>query len=272
MNKKIIILAVLVLIVATVIVLAIFPGSRPPIYIDEDMKRCEVTEDCVAVGCSCYCSGCGGFAFDDIVNKEFADAWYRQYDCRPAEVCPEVCCPPVVIACENKVCTTKEVITNLGKYSEEAIERLAIDYLLSRKDELDIRDVADINITKVTPYNNRFTIRYTQSYKGIPVHYSGSSALSMESDGEVYNIKHYWYRPEITSPVTAEISAKEAEDIAKVYYKAVAIDFFEETKLYILPPDKLVWEVKMAEPVYKDAFINAITGEIVSEYDNLMTE
>jgi hypothetical protein len=72
-----------------------------------DMRSCASAGDCVPVGCSCTCSGCGGFSFEDVVNKKCEDRWYHRHDCKPTHVCPEVCCPPRTLACENRMCSVK---------------------------------------------------------------------------------------------------------------------------------------------------------------------
>lgn len=75
----------------------------------EVSKQCDTPEDCVPVGCECTCSGCGGFSYEDIVNKDSVDAWYLIHDCSPPQVCPEVCCPPMEKVCENNVCAVKQL-------------------------------------------------------------------------------------------------------------------------------------------------------------------
>ena len=79
-----------------------------PVSISE-MKYCKSAEDCMPVGCGCSCSGCGGFSYDDIVNKKYADLWYKQNKCEPAKICPTVCCPQRSIVCsDNNVCGAME--------------------------------------------------------------------------------------------------------------------------------------------------------------------
>ena len=74
-----------------------------------DMKYCISADDCVPVGCRCSCSGCGGFSYEDIVNKKYVDAWYYQQGCKSAQTCPEVCCTPKTIACEDNSCIVKDL-------------------------------------------------------------------------------------------------------------------------------------------------------------------
>ncbi|MBW2262078.1 MAG: hypothetical protein JRG91_08910 [Deltaproteobacteria bacterium] len=78
-------------------------GSPEPAPVD-DWKQCHEAEDCVPVGCGCSCSGCGGFSSEDIINKDHEDAWYEKKGCEPAHVCPEVCCPPMTIVCQDGQC------------------------------------------------------------------------------------------------------------------------------------------------------------------------
>ena len=75
----------------------------------EEMKYCEFDSDCVPVGCVCTCSGCGGFSYEDIINKKYTNAWYYQKNCKPAEICPMVCCGPTKAVCENNMCVVKPI-------------------------------------------------------------------------------------------------------------------------------------------------------------------
>jgi|GEM_PF-6885376 len=79
---------------------------------DEMFRQCASRSDCVSVGCSCNCSGCGGFSYEDVINKKYVDAWYEKEDCKPAQACPEVCCSPRTIECENKICVVKDKPNN----------------------------------------------------------------------------------------------------------------------------------------------------------------
>lgn len=71
------------------------------------MKYCETKEDCVVVDCSCSCSGCGGFSYDDAINKKYTEAWYTKNLCTKSRVCPTECCPRSEIVCENNLCIVK---------------------------------------------------------------------------------------------------------------------------------------------------------------------
>ena len=52
-----------------------------------NMRSCSSAGDCTPVGCSCTCSGCGGFSYEDVVNKKCRDRWYEEHDCKPAKIC-----------------------------------------------------------------------------------------------------------------------------------------------------------------------------------------
>ena len=79
-------------------------GDAAPSTAD-DMKACDTTDDCVTVACACKCSGCGGFYFEDVVNKVFEERWYEEKGCTKANVCPEVCCPgKMTLACAEGRC------------------------------------------------------------------------------------------------------------------------------------------------------------------------
>ncbi len=70
----------------------------------DEWKACHEAEDCVAVGCSCSCSGCGGFSSEDVISKDFEEAWYEEKGCERVHVCPEVCCDPMTIVCQDGLC------------------------------------------------------------------------------------------------------------------------------------------------------------------------
>ena len=77
----------------------------------EEMKSCNTKEDCVVVDCGCSCSGCGGFSYDDAVNKEYEKSWYLANNCEKTadKKCPEVCCLAAELVCENNQCMVKRI-------------------------------------------------------------------------------------------------------------------------------------------------------------------
>lgn len=87
----------------------IIENADPDNFDEKYMKYCDSDNDCTPVGCSCYCSGCGGFSYDDIVNKKYVNAWYNQEGCRPAELCSMTCCEPRKVVCENQLCSTVRI-------------------------------------------------------------------------------------------------------------------------------------------------------------------
>lgn len=78
------------------------PSTPETVY-----RACEVDDDCLPVECSCKCSGCGGFSYEDVVNKKYAQWWYQSHQCLPNKNCPMVCCPAVFTVCENQLCQVK---------------------------------------------------------------------------------------------------------------------------------------------------------------------
>jgi hypothetical protein len=68
---------------------------------------CQTVADCVHVGCGCKCSGCGGFDYEEIINKNSKEEWYGQHNCPESTICPQVCCGPVTIFCENNICLAR---------------------------------------------------------------------------------------------------------------------------------------------------------------------
>ncbi|MEM1988319.1 MAG: eight-cysteine-cluster domain-containing protein [Candidatus Woesearchaeota archaeon] len=76
-----------------------------------NMYYCEDREDCTLVGCGCKCSGCGGVSYDEAINKDYVNQWYKLNNCKPAtekDVCPMVCCPRVEVDCIDNRCVAIE--------------------------------------------------------------------------------------------------------------------------------------------------------------------
>lgn len=78
--------------------------GAPKLDIPDDPKYCDVADDCVAVSCSCYCSGCNGFPWEDVVNEAYYDAWYEEQGCEWPQYCTTGCCPSAEIACVDNQC------------------------------------------------------------------------------------------------------------------------------------------------------------------------
>lgn len=153
---------------------------------------------------------------------------------------------------------------------DQEAEEVARDFLLLLKDELYISSVSDITIDEIR-LNNSITVNYHQDFKDVPV-YDSLGLISMTQYGEIYTLKHIWY-PNIAVPtIIPAISMVNIKKMALEHYEVDNIDFFEEPKLYVLSPDKLVWLVKMGEPVHKNAIMDALTGSVLSERSNLMRE
>ena len=79
-------------------------GNEKP----QSSKYCDSANDCEPVGCYCGCSGCGGFAAADAVNKNHIQEWYTEHNCTKPNRCLDVCCSPRNIVCENNLCMIKE--------------------------------------------------------------------------------------------------------------------------------------------------------------------
>jgi len=81
-------------------------GGQAPVKTptEEEMRTCGTADDCVPVGCSCDCSGCGGFSSEDIVSKKYEDLWYEKHACEKEKMCLEVCCPDRTVVCESGLC------------------------------------------------------------------------------------------------------------------------------------------------------------------------
>jgi hypothetical protein len=82
------------------------PGAAGPSPQEPDgLRACDDPADCVAVRCGCSCSGCGGFDYDDAVNRRFESWWYEAHDCQKSRICPMVCCPKRALVCDDGRCT-----------------------------------------------------------------------------------------------------------------------------------------------------------------------
>lgn len=158
------------------------------------------------VVCECYCSGCGGFAYDDIVNKEYKDEWHEQQGCVFDEVpqpCLEECCPPRSVACENNQCTVIEGVPSTTpaetpdptpeesptpaelcsneNYSTERdihLNKITLtheSYLLLKSNNYDLSEISDLTCLEY------LSIQY-------PVHQTPLSDLSPLSN--LYNLKY----------------------------------------------------------------------------------
>lgn len=102
MNPRIILI---ILILIALIAISIILISK---VVAKEMKYCKRNNDCVPVGCTCSCSGCGGFPYEEIINKKFTKLWYLQHLCKKPTFCLERCCPPRIAVCENNQCIVKE--------------------------------------------------------------------------------------------------------------------------------------------------------------------
>ena len=136
MKNRIVSYGILIIIVVSAIIgISLLVSNRPTptpsttttstITIQDPSKYCTSAKDCVPVMCSCHCSGCGGFSYEDIVNKKYVDKWYKEHNCSPAIACPMVCCPPVIKVCEDNTCKVKpRTRENIPK---KLLEKEAID-------------------------------------------------------------------------------------------------------------------------------------------------
>ncbi|NQU86631.1 MAG: hypothetical protein HQ541_12800, partial [Mariniphaga sp.] len=114
--KKILILSLPILIAGMVLFFVYNIFSIPKEAEIKDMvkvkeeKFCNTADNCVVVACGCDCSGCGGFSYDDVVNKNYKDKWYEENNCKDIfpRMCPEVCCPKREKVCKNNICKVKE--------------------------------------------------------------------------------------------------------------------------------------------------------------------
>jgi len=75
-------------------------------FCEGNMRYCRSSDDCVPVGCSCRCSGCG-FSYEDIVNGACAAAWYEEQGCEPPTVCLGVCCAGETACCVDNTCVVR---------------------------------------------------------------------------------------------------------------------------------------------------------------------
>jgi hypothetical protein len=92
-----------------VIFIVIIWAVRSLYRFQTDQSYCVLASDCIPVACECHCSGCGGFSYEEIINKEHLNEWYEQHHCSPPVSCPNVCCQPMEIVCHDNRCKVKFV-------------------------------------------------------------------------------------------------------------------------------------------------------------------
>jgi len=102
--------------IAVVFFLLLFGCTQVSI---EEMKVCEVDEDCVQVGCECQGLG-------DVINKKYISIWVAQNNPNGILDCPTVVCPPSKISCEENNCVSKTNIENMDYNKIEAQRVLEI--------------------------------------------------------------------------------------------------------------------------------------------------
>ncbi|MBD3183722.1 choice-of-anchor D domain-containing protein, partial [Candidatus Poribacteria bacterium] len=157
---------------------------------------------------------------------------------------------------------------------------VAYEFLLRLKEELGIANVSDIAVDAVKEYHYTepgyadrdysMIVRFHQVYNDIPV-FDSFGLVAMTKYAEIYRLKHIWYT-NITAPISPALSVDDVKQTARNNYGEPNIDFLEEPELYIMAPNKLVWWVKTGEPIYKDSLIDAITGIVISDWDNLVEQ
>jgi len=117
-NPKVIIIFVIIVLIFAGGAYSLTQQTKSPVSI-EDMKQCVLAKECVPVVCFCNCSSGWGFAYDDVVNREYEKLWYSQQGCAFPSGCLEVECPTInAVDCENGRCVVKE-----GEEAQELIEK-----------------------------------------------------------------------------------------------------------------------------------------------------
>lgn len=71
-----------------------------------NLRTCKSAQDCIPVACRHSCGGCGGFDYDDIINKKFETEWYSDAGCYGFGSGPDVCCPSREVTCIASKCGT----------------------------------------------------------------------------------------------------------------------------------------------------------------------
>jgi hypothetical protein len=133
MNKKLKI--GLIIIIALIVITVYFAYNHITLssVSIQQMKSCVSDADCVPVTCSCYCNGCGGFPYQDVINEKYVSVWYYQQNCTAdIEICLDQCCTPRTIVCENNICGVRtkwdELMSTYRKLSfpEQGLYRTAL--------------------------------------------------------------------------------------------------------------------------------------------------
>jgi squalene-hopene/tetraprenyl-beta-curcumene cyclase len=146
------------------------------------------------------------------------------------------------------------------------------EFGIDSESDIAIRDVDEHQFT-AREYAHRgksYTVSFRQHYHGIPI-YGRLNIVSMNKYGDVYLVKNFW-QPHIDAPFIPRISQEDIKEWAKRHYKAKWIDFFQEPKLFIYPPSNLVWRLQLGEPVHKEVLVDAVTGKVLKEKLNLISQ
>lgn len=165
--------------------------------------------------------------------------------------------------------------------SKGSPEATAFDFL-ERYRELLKLESPDEELTPRAPQTDplgKTHIRFDQKYQGLPV-WGKQLVVHLDVDGGIYNLSGRWAAtPKVST--TPSLSAAEARQIALTdFTQGIPANLSSEVTLLIYandPAPALAYQVTLkgftsAAPVNYIYFIDANSGRILSQYDNLQTD
>lgn len=182
-------------------------------------------------------------------------------------------------------------ITNISVSNAIVAEEVAMNFIKDNKRLLNVR-IQDLKLGDVTEStdNREWGVEYTQIYHKIPV-YQGFVKLSITKDGKMDTVTNRFYSsinivttPKITKDEAVEIAKKEVgikesllDKITSIVKSILGFEPIEHASLIVLPKAKedtlehyLTW--KVCCPLDQVVFVDAISGEIILTYSQLVSE
>jgi Zn-dependent metalloprotease len=191
------------------------------------------------------------------------------------------CALPLMMACETQPETQKVQIeqAHAGGLEAEVAKRLSLEHLGAAKLEgiRSARDVANVRAVQLDALGEAHT-RITQTHEGIPV-FGGEAIVHLTKDGALKAITNGLV-PEVAVDTKAKLTTEEAVDVAVASTGGWELLTNEpESELMVLRHDgrdHLVYRVALEAladvvPTMPIVFVDARSGDVVWQYDNLQT-
>ncbi|MEW6735758.1 MAG: M4 family metallopeptidase [Acidobacteriota bacterium] len=185
-----------------------------------------------------------------------------------------------ILTIYNGSSASRKVFRTGGQEEINLAESLSINMLAQRIDRLGLGSIEDLKVQRVEIDDLEMAhTRVQQTYKGIPI-FGGEAIVHLNSDGSLFTITNALVSG-INVNVEPALSAEAAMNQAVSYYGCRECLTAEPiTDMWILRhegQDRLVYRIQLRRedgshetsmPVY---FVDAQTGELVWNYDNLQT-